>query len=62
MAQLPCIGLPMAPLQIATFWEWLAIHFHFTVVVVVGDSWCIFISWDRIESIKHQEIQVQGMG
>ncbi len=31
MAQLPCVFVYHGPLQIATFWGWLAIYFHYGV-------------------------------
>ena len=31
---LPCINVYHGPLQIATFWEWLAIYFHYGVTPI----------------------------
>ena len=43
LAPLPLVLVHPGPLQIATFWEWLAIYFHYSVVflrknIQVGES------------------------
>ena len=64
MAQLPLVWVYHDPLQIATFWEWLAIYFHhkWDVLRKIFDEWLWqFRCFSKISGVKtHTDLPTQG--